>query len=76
MSRHVDINPGDRKNDCRGLMDPVDIEQENGEYIIIHKCRKCGEKKRNKATKGDNLELIKKISQSKPIPDKRKEVYL
>ncbi|HMB17509.1 MAG TPA: RNHCP domain-containing protein [Candidatus Paceibacterota bacterium] len=76
VSRHVDINPGDRKNDCGGLMDPIDIEKENGEYIIIHKCKKCGEEKRNKVAKEDNLKLIKEISQSKPIPDKRKEVYL
>ena len=41
-SKHVDINPGDRLSNCGGLMKPVEIQQKNGEFIILHKCEKCG----------------------------------
>ena len=45
-SKHVDINPGDRADQCRGLMKPVSIELRKGEYTIIHECVGCGFKKR------------------------------
>ena len=49
-SLHVDINPGDRMNECGGIMDPVfaEIVAQKG-YVITHKCRKCGALRRNKA---------------------------
>ena len=51
-SRHVDINPGDRASDCKGVMDPVTAEPDTKKgFIITHKCRKCGALKRNKAAK-------------------------
>lgn len=61
-SRHVDVNPGDRKNSCRGLMDPVGVELKKGEYVILHKCRKCGEMKKNKASDDDEFDVILGIS--------------
>jgi len=62
-SKHVDLEtPGDRLNPCRGLMEPIGIEVKKGEYIIIHKCTKCGEIKKNKAAPGDNFEAILKLS--------------
>jgi hypothetical protein len=45
-SKHVDINPGDRLSSCHGLMAPEDFEIKNGEYVIIHRCLKCGLKKK------------------------------
>ena len=49
-SKHVDIMPGDRQNSCGGVMDAIKVEPDAKKgYIIIHKCRKCGEIKRNKA---------------------------
>ena len=49
-SLHVDVMPGDRANTCGGIMDPIkaEIDSKKG-YVIIHKCRKCGELRRNKA---------------------------
>ena len=41
-SKHVDIDPGDRANTCGGLMKPIAIEKKGKEYIIKHKCIKCG----------------------------------
>lgn len=49
-SLHVDVNPGDRASDCGGIMDPISAETDAKKgYIIIHKCRKCGAVRRNKA---------------------------
>jgi hypothetical protein len=61
-STHVDINPGDRKNECLGMMKPVGVEIERGEYILIHECQKCGAKKRNKASAHDDFEDILKLT--------------
>jgi len=49
-SIHIDIMPGDRACACLGLLEPVDVETDAKKgYIIVHKCTKCGEIKRNKA---------------------------
>ncbi len=61
-SKHVDINPGDRLNTCRGLMKPIGIEKKGKEYVIKHKCVKCGLEKPNKAVKEDNFDMIVQIS--------------
>ncbi len=55
-SKHVDINPGDRAQSCRGMMKPIRIETEGKKgMIIIHRCEKCGYEKRNKAQKDDDI---------------------
>lgn len=37
-------------SDCGGIMDPIGAETDPKKgYIIIHKCRKCGAIRRNKA---------------------------
>lgn len=63
-SLHLDVNPGDRASDCGGLLEPVgaELSPKKG-YVIIHKCTKCGEIRRNKAApeakvQPDNLPLI------------------
>ena len=49
-SLHVDINPGDRANDCGGLLRPIRSEPDAKRgFIIIHKCERCGAVVRNKA---------------------------
>ena len=49
-SLHVDVNPGDRANGCGGLLVPIRAETDPKKgYIIIHKCMKCGEIRRNRA---------------------------
>lgn len=62
-SRHVDVNPGDRQAACRGMMEPIKIDSKNGEYVIVHRCVKCGFERRNKVVQGDNFQLIIKIAQ-------------
>lgn len=60
-SKHVDVNPGDRKNDCRGLMRPVAIEFKEQKYSIVSSCEKCGEIKRNKIAPDDNMDNLIKL---------------
>ncbi len=62
-SKHVDINPGDRLNECGGLMQPISIQAKSGEYTITHKCLVCGFEKNNKTSPEDNFEEILKIAQ-------------
>lgn len=62
-SLHLDVFPGDRASDCGGLLRPVgaDVSPQKG-YIIIHKCESCGEIRRNKAAKDDNISKIIKLT--------------
>lgn len=67
-SLHVDVNPGDRASDCGGIMDPISAEPDAKKgYIIIHKCRKCGEVRRNRAAneakvQPDDISLIIRLT--------------
>ena len=54
-SQHVDINPGDRAESCGGLMEPIGVELERGQYVITQKCLKCGRTWRNLALSDDNI---------------------
>jgi hypothetical protein len=42
-SLHVDLQPGDRASDCRGLMRPVGLvyRRKKG-WQIVHRCERCG----------------------------------
>lgn len=66
-SLHVDNNPGDRKNKCGGLMEPIGVEVGGKKgFVIIHRCMKCGEIKRNKAAlegvQPDDMNVIINLS--------------
>ena len=61
-SLHVDITPGDRENECRGLLIPINvIETSKKGQVIIYKCDKCGSEVRNIVAKDDNKEEIYNI---------------
>ena len=66
-SLHVDNNPGDRLNHCRGILKPIDIEKYRDTYKIIYKCEKCGVIKKNIMASDDNFEAVLKIIQNKNI---------
>lgn len=58
-SLHVDILPGDRACECRGIMRPIFAEPDSRRgYIISQKCEKCGEIHRCKSADDDNIDLI------------------
>ncbi len=64
-SLHVDINPGDRKANCLGILKPIDFEKGKKDWKIVYKCIKCNKIKRNKMAKDDNYDLLLEIMQNK-----------
>jgi transcription elongation factor Elf1 len=68
-SLHVDINPGDRANKCKGVMGPIGVDHNSKKgWVIIHQCQSCGEMRRNKAALDDRVsddyELIVALSKN------------
>lgn len=61
-SLHVDINPGDRQNPCRGLLKPISIEKFKDTYKIIYQCEKCHKYHKNIMAKDDNIDEIIRLS--------------
>ena len=61
-SIHVDIVPGDRANTCKGLLVPTSIESNNKGYVIVYKCSKCGEIKKNKSAEDDDFNEMLKVA--------------
>lgn len=61
-SKHLDINPGDRLNKCKGLLKPIGIEKFKDTYKIIYKCCKCGKTHKNIMARDDNMNLIINLS--------------
>lgn len=70
-SLHVDINPGDRANDCGGILVPIKaLPDAKKGFILIHKCSRCGATVRNKTAheakvQPDNMDLIIKLTAGK-----------
>ena len=74
-SLHVEINPGDRANDCGGPLRPVRAEPDAKRgYVIVHRCEKCGEISRCRAAheakvQPDNIDLIIHLTAGEyPLP--------
>ena len=67
-SIHIDNMPGDRANPCHGILDPVRVELSPKKgYVIVYKCRRCGEVKRNRAAcdarvQPDDIDRIIKLT--------------
>ena len=61
-SKHVDINPGDRNNTCKGLLKPIGIEKYKNTYKIVYKCLKCNELHKNIIAEDDDMNKIIEIS--------------
>ena len=49
-SKHVDINPGDRKAICQGQMVPIAKGLDQKGYYVVHQCQGCFIEKKNKIT--------------------------
>jgi len=61
FSKHVDVNPGDRSEDCHGVLKPVAIENYKKGYKIVYRCQKCNQIRKNVMAKDDNMDLIIEI---------------
>lgn len=64
-SKHVDINPGDRNNNCQALLRPIGIEKFKDTYKIVYKCEKCGEYHKNIVATDDDMDTIIQLSVNK-----------
>lgn len=68
-SKHVDVSPGDRQEDCGGLMKPVDIYKEGQNWVVIHQCQRCAAETKDHIRDDDDfdvvLELLRQINDRK-----------
>lgn len=60
-SKHVDIQPGDRKATCQGIMKPIQVTGSTNNIVITHKCQICGFTRNNKLQKEDNIDNLTKL---------------
>ncbi len=68
-SLHVDVLPGDRACDCRGVLRPERVYPDSRKgFVIEYKCDKCGFEGRNKAAL---KESAKDILEEEQYDDKR-----
>lgn len=62
-SKHVDINPGDRGEDCHGMLVPIGVlKDKKAGFKILYRCSKCGMIRKNKMANDDDMDLIIKLS--------------
>jgi len=66
-SKHVDVHPGDRAAECGGMMEPVSVFSKSGEYVITHRCTKCGYEMNNSASAEDNVDALVEIARNTPL---------
>lgn len=68
-SKHVDADiPGDRLNSCQGLMEPVSVfTRRTGEYVLVHRCTKCGFERFNRIAGDDYYDMIVSLSAQKAV---------
>ena len=63
-SKHVDINPGDRLNTCKGMLKPIKIEKFKDTYKIIYECEKCKKLHKNIMANDDDMNIIIELSKN------------
>ncbi len=63
-SKHVDTDePGDRKSICGGMMEPIGVfTRRTGEYVLVHRCQKCGFERYNRIAGDDDFEKVTGLS--------------
>lgn len=60
-SKHVDNDPGDRLNQCRGLMEPIYVSYTNNDKYVLHRCLKCMFEKKNLINDKDSIDAMLNI---------------
>ena len=62
FGKHVDENPGDRANTCKGVLEPIGIKRRSDKLQIAYKCRQCGETVFNVAAPDDDEQALIELS--------------
>lgn len=62
FSVHVDINPGDRMNSCKEILEPIGIEVKKGKQRIVYKCQSCKDRVMNIVADDDDKETLVELS--------------
>lgn len=60
--RHVDINPGDRQNGCKGILKPIGLKSNNKKTQIAYDCERCFERVYCIASEDDDRDLLIELS--------------
>ncbi|MFA6227608.1 MAG: RNHCP domain-containing protein [Patescibacteria group bacterium] len=68
-SKHVDIEPGDRRAECGGLMRPIDLYYRGGKWIVSQRCESCGFTRNDKIREEDDTEEV--IRLEKELAEKK-----
>ncbi len=63
-SKHVDIFPGDRAENCGGMMEPIRVEGSASNYRAIQRCTVCGKEGKVGTSKKDDPEAIIRTAQN------------
>ena len=50
-------------------MAPIDVFYQSGEWVVVHECQKCGERRRKKITPEDDFDEV--IRLERQINDKK-----
>lgn len=62
--KHVDIFPGDRLEECHGLLIPIAILEKKGVRSLEYQCQKCGEISKNRLAEDDSSEAVVRLAQA------------
>lgn len=68
-SKHVDINPGDRAEDCGGQMKPIGAIKKGKDFYIVHQCERCGFERNQKVSPDDDFDKLIEVQKSKGLAD-------
>lgn len=60
--KHVDIFPGDRLEECQGLMKPIGLLQRKGVEFLEYQCQRCGYEIVNKLANEDSRESVVQLA--------------
>lgn len=61
-SRHVDINPGDRAEKCKGMMEPIGLLVTGSKQRIKYRCQTCGTERTFDTAQNDSPTALIELS--------------
>ena len=60
--QHVDVHPGDRMNECGGVLEPIGLQMRSGKTQIVFRCKKCRAQVLNVVAPDDDQALIAELA--------------